>query len=410
MNNTLISIILYIDPGTGAMLFSVLMGLVSVLFFAIKAAIVKIKFWISGGRVEITTYKIPLVIFAESKRYWNVFSSICEELEKRQFGCEYWTTSQDDPIFEKNYVYVKAVYIGEGNKAFSKLNLMNAKMCLSTTPGLEVFQWKRSKSCDKYIHIFHNVAEPVLYRMFGIDYYDIILVMGDSEEDYIRSLEKIRGLPEKQIVLVGSTYLDELARCIDNCDIKKQNDIPTILLAPSWGEASITNRYGEKMIDALVNTGYNIIFRPHPQSFTSDKQLMDRLIKKYPDSDKFEWDRNTNNFESLLRADVMVSDFSGIIYDYAFCFNKPVIFSIAGLDLSVYDAWWLDGDSWSVKNLPNVGVELKTDDLADIKKVIDSLLDNKEFHDRIQMLKSYAWKNMGDSSKLIADYIIENNI
>jgi hypothetical protein len=32
------------------------------------------------------------------------------------------------------------------------------------------------------------------------------------------------------------------------------------------------------MLTALKNTGYNIIVRPHPQSMTAEKALMDKLM------------------------------------------------------------------------------------------------------------------------------------
>lgn len=406
MKNIILPIILYIDPGTGAMLFSVLMGIISVLFFAIKGAFVKLKFMISGGKVEMSVDKIPLVIFAESKRYWNVFGSICDELESRKLHCEYWTTSEDDPVFTKTYKYVIAQYIGEGNKAFAKLNLMNAKACLATTPGLDVYQWKRSKNCDKYIHVFHNVAEPALYRMFGIDYYDIIFAMGNAEEEYIRRLELLRNLPKKDIIVVGSTYMDDLLKKKATRGERKAGNSLTILLAPSWGETSITNKYGETLLDELIKTGYKVIFRPHPQSFISDKELMDRLEKKYPNTGSFTWDKNPDNFNSLYEADVLISDFSGIIYDFAFCFEKPVLYANSSFDASVYDAWWLDGDAWSIKNLPIVGKELNEQDFSKIRTIIANLSDDYAIKRKRDELKSKAWEHQCESSKLIADYLV----
>ena len=404
-------LLLYIDPGTGAMLFSVLMGIVGVLFYALKGAIIKIRFILSGGKVTSSSdNKIPLVIFSDNKRYWNCFKAICEELEKRQFKCEYWTASPDDPALSEKYEYVKTMFIGEGNKAFAKLNLMNAYMCLSTTPGLDVYQWKRSKNTDCYIHIFHNFAEPLLYRMFGIDYYDVILASGNEEERYIRRLEKHWNSDEKEIKVVGLPYLDDLLRRkqeFEKNNLNTSNENVVVLLAPSWGESSITNKYGEKFINALINTGYNIIYRPHPQSFTADKELMDNLMNKFPDNDKFTWDKNPDNFESLNKADILISDFSGIIYDFSLCFDKPVMYANSGFDPSPYDSYWLNGDSWSVSNLPNVGKELNEDDFNNLKSVIDDLLSNSDYKSSRNNIKKEAWKNIGTSHIAAADYLIE---
>ena len=87
-----LSAIIYIDPGTGAMLFSVLMGVVSALFFVLRKAILKLKFILSGGKVkDDAKEKHPYVIFSDSKRYWNVFKPICDEFERREIPCEFWT-------------------------------------------------------------------------------------------------------------------------------------------------------------------------------------------------------------------------------------------------------------------------------------------------------------------------------
>lgn len=404
MKIAVLPIIAYIDPGTGAMLFSVIMGIVSVLFFAIKGALVKIKFMISGGKVETSEDKIPLVIFAESKRYWNVFKPVCDALENRKFMCEYWTTSEDDPIFNEKYEYVRPIFTGEGNRAYAKLNLMNAYICLSTTPGLDVYQWKKSKNTECYIHMFHAIAESVLYRMFGIDYYDEILATGEVEEGYIRRIEKKRNLPQKKITVVGIPYMDVLLNRRLTAINETKNET-VILLAPSWGINSIINKYGEYFIDSLINTGYKIIFRPHPQSFTSDPDIMAGLEKKYKDNSKFVWDRSADNFASLNEADVLISDFSGIIYDFALCFDKPVIYASSEFDFSPYDAWWLNGDSWQVNTLSCMGRELKEDEIDNIKDIIDDLLVNEKFKIMLEREKNIAWKNIGKSADIIADYI-----
>ena len=403
-------IALYIDPGTGAMFFSFLMGLISILLFGLRGLVIKVKFLIAGGKVsDESNDKLPLVIFAEGRRYWNVFKPVCDELERRKFTCEYWTTSEDDPAFLMEYEYVKAKYIGEGNKAFAKLNLMNAYMCLSTTPGLDVYQWKRSKDTKQYIHIFHNVAASSLYKMFGLDFYDVVLTTGDVEEEYIRRLEEVRNLPRKEVKVVGCTYLDDLLERIKKSEASNHKGV-VVLLAPSWGKNSITNKYGEKFIDALIKTGYKIIFRPHPQSFTADKEIMDMLQKKYQNSDMFTWDRNSDNFPSLSEADILVSDFSGIVNDFAFCFNKPVMYANTNFDYSQYDAWWLDGDSWKTNGLACLGKEICDDDFGRLKEVIDELLTEKIHREKREAERDNAWKNVGHAAESIADYLIKKYV
>ena len=45
---------LYIDPGTGSMLFSLFIGIATAAVFGFRALFVKIKFVLSGGKSEKT--------------------------------------------------------------------------------------------------------------------------------------------------------------------------------------------------------------------------------------------------------------------------------------------------------------------------------------------------------------------
>ena len=73
--------LLYIDPGTGAMLFSIIIGVASALLFLFQKLKLKIKFLFSGGKIHTDKggRKTPYLIFAENKRYWNLFKPICDE-------------------------------------------------------------------------------------------------------------------------------------------------------------------------------------------------------------------------------------------------------------------------------------------------------------------------------------------
>ena len=399
---------LYIDPGTGSMLFSILIGIISTAFFFGRQLFLKLKFIISGGKAEqISNTKLPIVIFSDHKRYWNVFKPICDELEKRNIHAVYWTASFDDPALEQSYQFVKCEFIGEGNKPFSRLNMLNAQILLATTPGLNVYQWKKSKNVGFYVHIFHEVGEPMGYRMFGLDFYDAVLLSGDFQADYIQFIEEKRNLPAKELKTVGCTYFDEIQKRLAASPIVTKSDRKTILLAPSWGTTAILSRFGEKIIEALIQTGYEIIIRPHPQSKTSEKELLDSLMNKYPDSDLLHWNFDNDNFEVLRKSDVLISDFSGVVFDFALCFDKPIIYADTHYDSAPYDAAWLDeGETlWRFKVLPELGLPLKEEDFPNIKQIIDTLTSDEKYSAGRERVRNEAWQNRGQSAAAIADYL-----
>ena len=321
----------YIDPGTGSMLLTVILSLVTSAIFLCRGLLIKLKVKFSGGEIE-DTGKVPYTIFSDHKRYWNVFESICDEFEKREIPCVYLTGSEDDPALSKDYHYVKAKFIGEGNRCFAVLNTMRSYICLSTTPGLDVLQWKRSKNVDWYAHIYHALEDGLLYRMFALDYYDAILASGDIHYPVIRELEKQRNMPEKE--------------------------------------------------------------------------MLDRLQARFPENDMLEWNYDNDNFKVLSEADILISDFSGVMFDYAFIFDRPFIYTNEQFDSAPYEAAWLERKPWLLKVLPEMGRELKDEDIDHIKEVIDETIGSQAYKENREKCKDEAWQYRGHAAERTVDYMV----
>lgn len=396
---------LYIDPGTGSMLFTILIGVIGASIYSIRMFWIKMRFKLSGGKIEASNKKIPFAIFSDDKRYWSIFEPICRELDKRGKDVVYMTESADDPALNCPYEHVKAEFIGRESKAFTRLNFLNASVLLSTTPGLDVYQWKRSKDVQYYVHIPHAASDITMYRMFGIDYYDAILLSGDYQIQDVRNLEKLRGLPEKELLKVGIPYMDEMAE-----RLKKVGPAPehprTVLLAPSWGKSAIFSVYGGKIIDVLLKTGYHVVVRPHPQSFTSEKEMIDKLMQEYPESEQLEWNRDNDNFEVLRRSDILISDFSGVIFDFSLVYDKPIIYTDPKFDVSLYDAWWLKTPLWTVSALPRLGRELTEENMQNLKELIDSCLEDPTYAEGRRSVKEETWAYCGEGAARTAEYLI----
>ena len=398
-------ILLYIDPGTGSMLFTVLLGVIGAAIYSLRMLFIKLRFKLSGGKAEVSNQKIPFVIFSDDKRYWSIFEPICKELDKRGQDVLYITPSLDDPTLTCGYSHVKTECIEKESKLYTRLNFLNATVVLSTTPGLDVYQWKRSRDVDCYVHIPHAANDITLYRMFGLDYYDAILLSGEYQVKQIREMEELRGLPSKEIVKVGIPYMDEMVKRLETVESLGEHE-RTVLLAPSWGESAIFGVYGGKIIEALLQTGYHVIVRPHPQSFTSEKEQMEKLMKEYPESEQLEWNRDRDNFEVLRRSDVLISDFSGVTFDFALVYDKPIIYTDPKFDLGVYDAWWLKEPLWTISALPRLGCQLNEDNMDHLKDLIDSCLTDEQYAEERQVVKSETWEYCGEGAKRVADYLV----
>ncbi|MDD4541607.1 MAG: CDP-glycerol glycerophosphotransferase family protein [Eubacteriales bacterium] len=406
MNLNVPACFLYIDPGTGSMLFTILLAVIGASFYSMRLLFFKLRFRMGSCKAERQEAVLDLVIFSDDKRYWSIFEPICAELDRRGKSFTYLTASEDDPALKKKYEHMEAEFIGQGNKAYAKLNMLEAKLLLATTPGLEVYQWKRSPGVRCYVHIPHAASEVTLYRMFALDYYDAVMLSGSFQLQDIRALEKLRNLAAKDLRLTGIPYMDEMKKRLQEASpLAAQSR--TILLAPSWGKNSIFSLYGARIIERLLNTGWQIIVRPHPHSFQVEKELIDDLMSKYPASSQLEWNRDTDNFEVLRRADLLISDFSGVIFEFALVYDKPVLYTEPDFDLSVYDAWWLDTPLWTYSALPRLGIALTESKLDQLEELVEDLLAHPRFAAGRDEVRQECWAYPDEGASRSVDYLLE---
>ena len=270
-----------------------------------------------------------------------------------------------------------------------------------TTPNLDVFQLKRSKGVKKYVHIFHAPSEAALYCLYSLDFFDAVLLSGENQVPDIRELEDTRGTKVKDLEIIGSTYLDELNKKKEEAlkSIENKTNKRIVLIAPSWGMNGLLTRFGDKLIEPILNNGYHIIVRPHPQSLIVEKDIIEKLKNKYKDNSNLEWDFNRDNIYSLSKADVMLSDFSGVIFDYAFLFEKPTIIPSFTFDKRGYDAVELKDETWTLKTLPNISVSIDENNFSNISAIVEDTINNDRLRENILKVKDEAYMYRGEAGK-----------
>lgn len=216
---------------------------------------------------------------------------------------------------------------------------------------------KTFKGVKKYVHITHSPGSIGVYKMYSLDFFDVVLLNGNHQIEDIRELEKLRGTKEKDLFVVGSTYLDQLNKKLNEIRISSNIERDAILIAPSWGSNGLLKKFGEKLIDSVLTLNYKVIIRPHPQSSISEKEMINSLKKIYKDNNNIEWDHNTDSSHSFLRSIAMISDFSGVIFDYSFLMEKPVLIPDFEYKKDGFDAYFLKDDIWQLKVLPKISIK-----------------------------------------------------
>jgi hypothetical protein len=389
------------------MIFSFLIGVAAVGYFLFRTALIKAKLFFSGKKAGVSLQKRhKFVIYNEGIQYWNVFKPVLDEFERRGVAVRYLTSAENDPFFAQGYAHSTGEFIGSGNKAFARLNLLEADVCLMTTPGLDVYQLKRSKGVRHYAHIMHDVGDASCYRLFGLDWFDSVLLTGEYQKADIRELERQRKTKTKELEVVGSAYLDVFQE--KRADIPIEENHPfTALVSPSWGKGSLLNVFGERLLDPLIATDWRIIVRPHPQSKKSEPEMLKRLEERYKDA--VVWDYSSENLETLAKADIMFSDFSGIIFDFVFLFDRPVIYTNAFFNRKMYDAGDIDHELWRFEAVKSFGVELKEADLPRIKEIVKGAMTDEKAMSARKAAKETAWQYPGECGRRVVDFLVKRS-
>ena len=415
----------YLDPGTGSLLLSSLIALLTSVVFYMRGVLYKFSINIRENKRSTDNNPPPyesgsygLVIYSEGKHYYNVFKPIIDYFDSINYPYVYLTSSKDDlAFFREKTPSSYFEYIGESNRAYLRLNSIKADIVLMTTPQLDVLQIKRSKYVKHYCHIIHSLPHVDIYEVFALDYFDSVFTNSPIHTDFIHKVESIRGLKTKQVVITGCTYLDVLQDKLNNLDsndanISKENyryfydDKKVVLLSPSWGRESLLHKYGIDVITPFIKSDFNLIIRPHPQTIISNISLINFLKSKTEMFENIKWDTNTNNIYAMKEASIMVGDFSGVIFDFICLFDKPVVTMKLAFNKVGYDIEDTNEDIWVEKALRDISVVV--DNVDNLKDVVSNALtsDISLQPNRLKM-KELLWNFRGVSGEKSANELLK---
>lgn len=395
----------YLDPGTGSMLLSVFVGLISGAYFVIRKlpSTLRSLFFRLAGKTDALKHN-TLTFYAESAAYWPTFRPILEALERMGVHSSYLTSAENDPVFTSGLRCVHPRFIGKSNTAYTALGFLETKVFVLTTPGIDVLQIRRSPGVGRYVHVVHAVGDIHTYKLFSFDYYDAVYCAGPAQVKSLRALEALRGTRPKDLPLLGCPYLDGL---VERAKTTAPATANTVIVAPTWGRNGLLTRTGSLIPKLLAQAGFHVILRPHPQSFVSETEQMEKLARELAVFDNIEWDRNPDGFASLSRAQVMVSDISGVIFDFAFVFLRPVVSVGAGPVKDGFEAWEIPHEAWEMRALDTLGKRILPGEEASVADVVRQLLASGETaREKILQLRKDNVVNFGAAGMPIAQALV----
>jgi len=352
-----------------------------------------------------------LVFYSESNGFYKYYKAMIEYLlENTNITIHYITSDYNDKIFEleKENPQIKAYYIGE-RKLITMMMKMDADVVVMTMPDLENYHIKRSylRKDIEYIYIPHAMDSlNMTMRYKSMDAYDTVYLTGKHQREEMEAINKLHKLPNRKLFDWGYSLLDEM---ID--DYKKNHKTSkekTVLIAPSWQKDNIIDLCLDDILNKLKGHDYKVIVRPHPQHVRHMKEKFEILKDQYKNEKTIEIQTDFSSNNTVFDADLMITDWSGICYEYAFTTKKPVLFINSPMKIMNPNYEEAKVEPINIWCRNKIGRELDLNKINTIDKEVESMLkSSKEYEKKITEITNDYVYNLGHSGEVGAEYIIK---
>lgn len=360
--------------------------------------------------IRFPRQKKRIVFYSEGGRYWPYFESIIDSLINTH-GCEvlYVTSDPEDRILVNPLPGVIPFLVGKGGGLISFFETLAANVVVMTTPDLHQFHIKKSPRVGCFAYLHHSVVSThMIYREGAFDYFDAILCVGPHHEAETRSWEAVRKLPRKKLFRHGYGLIDRLADIAKSSHSVSSTANPSILLAPSWGARGLLETIGEAVCEAILSQGFALTVRPHPRTDQLRPDIRQSLTERFGANPSFQFDQSDDMGASLLNADLMISDWSGIAFEYAFGLLRPVLFIDVPRKINNPAYGEIDDIPLEVSARTSIGRVLAPSSLDQIGLVAREMIDGAhDWQDQISRVRELWLYNFSRSGAAGAQAILD---
>ncbi|WP_154223991.1 CDP-glycerol glycerophosphotransferase family protein [Marinicella rhabdoformis] len=347
-----------------------------------------------------------ICFYCEGANYWPHLKPVVEALlTKTDKTINYVSSEDSDPGTQIKHTNFNAFVIGDGFIRNYFFDNVSSDLVIMTMPDLDQYQIKKSKAVKRFVYIHHSlVSHHMVYRPKAFDAFDVIFCSGPHHNREIEAMVKQWNMPPKQLVNHGYGRLDSI---MANKQVKQMKKMPSILVAPTWGENGTIELMGERLIDALMALPYQVVLRPHPQTVKFSKAVIDRILSKHLSDDRFIYESGVSSETSLHQSDLMISDWSGAALEYAFGLHKPVLFIDVPKKIQneAYETLAVEPFESAIRS--QIGA-IQSVDLVGLGQNIKQLLDSEQdWSGQLATLANEHVYNLGYSSKTAAEAVLE---
>lgn len=354
-----------------------------------------------------------IVFYSEKNGFYKYFQNVIEIiLRKTDIVIHYITSDPHDEVFKLQSENFQVYYIGE-NKLIFLMMKMDADMVVMTTPDLQKYHIKRSMVRDdvEYVYKDHAIGSPnMTLRKHALDYYDTIFATNEINYNEIRKQEEIYGLKPKNVVKSGYGLIDNMIAHYEKESVGENNP-KVILIAPSWQEDNLLDLCIDEILTHLLGQGYFVILRPHPQYVRHFEGKLNMIKEKYAHCKDFELQLDFSSNATVFNADILMTDWSGIAYEYSFTTLKPTLFINTPMKVMNPDYEEIGVTPFDIVIRNQIGLSLETEQIETIDEVVKKLLNNDSYSkEKMREIREKYLYNVSHSSEIEADYIIKRLI
>ena len=358
---------------------------------------------------NLSDFERSIVFYAENEASMNHFRTLIFELtERMNFQICYITSVKNDQILSSKNKNILSFYIGEGATRTKFFLTLRAKILVMDMPDLDRYHIKRSKAYPvHYIYLFHSMFSIHSYlRKGALDNYDTIFCVGSHHVNELRTTEKLYGLKPKTIINYGFGRLDTLLQEKEKFAKSDSNLKDLILITPSYGDENLLEKCGIELIDTLLKSNFRVLLRPHFRTLRDSKGLIDSIKNKFEKNPSFIFEDGVIPPEYFHNSICMISDWSGISMEYAFTFERSVIFIDVPKKILNPDADDLPLEPIEISIRKKIGHIVSTNNIREIPNIINNLNNNTEdFKKQLKLIRQNTVFNISTSSKIGANYI-----
>ena len=352
-----------------------------------------------------------LVFYSEKSGFYKYYQTVIEYILSHSEVCIHYITSDpEDAVFSMKEPGIIPYYISD-NTLMPVMMKMDAYMVVMTMPDIQQYHIKRSmvRKDIEYVYMFHYpLSTHMVLRKGALDHYDTIFCIGEFQITEIRETEKVYGLKEKKLVLNGYGLLEKLYEGYKNTPFEKRVQ-KKVLIAPSWQPDNILDSCIDKILDSILAKGYQIVVRPHPEYVKRFGDNMDAIVSRYESykGSDLHFELDFSKSSSLFDSDIVISDWSGAAYEFAFVTKRPVIFINTPPKINNSEYKKISVQPLEISLRDRIGLQLEVNELGRLNEKIEELFQSAEqYKEKISIIFSEIIYEFGHSGEIGGKYIL----